>query len=93
MFQNMSDEKFKKTITGMVVAGTLVILTLIVVIGYQLIYMAVQAARINGVKEQISQYQEQKEKLQEELDYFSSDYGMDGLAYTYGYAAVEDAKK
>lgn len=93
MFRNMSDEKFKKTVAGMVIAGTLVLLTLVVVIGYQLIYMAVQAVRINDVKKQISQYQEQKEKYQEELDYFSSDYGMDHLAYTYGYATVEEAKK
>lgn len=93
MFKNMSDEKFKKTITGMVVAGTLVILSLVLVIGYQLIYMAVQAVRINDIKGQIEKYQQDLERYQEDLDYFSSDDYKGQMAYIYGYAAVEDAQK
>ncbi len=93
MFKNMSDEKLRKTVTGMIIAGTLIVLTLLIVLVYQLISMLVYSVKIGNIKKEIAAYERQTAELKEDLSYYSSKDFMDYLAQTYGYKAVEDATK
>lgn len=90
MFDNMTEEKLKKTITGMVVAGTVLVVILLGVIFYQFVSMGSKNAQIDSIKEQIQQYEEQKDNLEEELSIYQTDKKKEYLARQHGYVYPDD---
>jgi hypothetical protein len=88
----MSDEKLKRTVTGMIVAGTVLILVLLLVIIYQFICMGVKRAQIKKYQEEIARYEQMAEQLGDDWSYYSSDYAKWKAAQQYGYSD-EDTNK
>jgi ABC-type polysaccharide/polyol phosphate transport system ATPase subunit len=70
----MSDEKLKRTVTGMIVAGTILILVLLLVIVYQIVCMGVKKSQIKKYEDEIAHYEEIAEQLDQDLNYYGSDY-------------------
>lgn len=90
MFDNMNEEKLKKTIVGMVIACTLLFVLLLGVVLYQFVSMGIKSSQIDDLKTQISQYEEQKERLEEELSIYETDKKKEDLARQYGYVYPDD---
>jgi NADH:ubiquinone oxidoreductase subunit 6 (subunit J) len=88
----MSDEKLKRTVTGMIVAGTILILVLLIVILYQIVCMGVKKSQIKKYEEQISNYERIAEQLGQDLDYYSSDYAKWIAAVQGGYVDGNSSK-
>ncbi|MBP5242291.1 MAG: hypothetical protein J6Z36_01195 [Clostridia bacterium] len=73
MFENMSEEKLKRTVTGLTVAGTLLVLILLAVIIYQIVVMGVKSARIKDLETKIAWYEQQITEGNADLDYYLND--------------------
>ncbi len=85
MFDNMTEEKLKKTVVGMVVAGTVLVVLLLCVMLYQFVSMGVKQAQINSLNAQIQEYEEKKAKLEEEYGIVLGDEYKEKLAFLWGY--------
>ena len=90
MFDNMTEEKLKKTVVGMVVAGTVLVVLLLCVILYQFISMGVKQAQINSLHTQIQEYEEKKAELEDKLDIYETDKKKEDLARQHGYVYPDD---
>lgn len=90
MLEKMPEKKLKRIIVGVTIAGTLLLTVLFAVIIYQWISMGVKSYQINKAQEEIKQFQEQKDLLQGNLDYFEQDGYKEKIARKYGYVYPED---
>lgn len=90
MLEKMPEKKLKRIIVGVTIAGTLLLTVLFAVIIYQWISMGVKSYQINKTQEEIKQFEEEKELLQGNLDYFEGDGYKEWIARQYGYVYPED---
>lgn len=90
MFENMSEEKMRRTVAGMVIAGTLLVVMLLAVIVYQFVSMGQKRAKAAELQEEIKYYQELKDQKEEELGVYQTDWKKEQLARRWGYVYPED---
>lgn len=90
MLDKMPEEKLKKVIVGVTVAGTLLLTFLFAVIIYQFVCMGVRSSQIKTVQNEINKYQEEKEKLKDNLGYYESDDYKEWIARDWGYIYPDD---
>lgn len=86
----MPEEKLKKVIIGVTIAGTLLLTFLFAVIIYQFVCMGVKNSQIKAAEEQIASYEEAKEQLQGNLSYYETEEYKEKIARIYGYVYSED---
>ncbi|HIU59000.1 MAG TPA: hypothetical protein IAC57_02750 [Candidatus Scatosoma pullistercoris] len=77
----MTQEKLRRVVTAATVAGTLLVVGLLAVIGYQIIKVIVLNNRIKEVEKDIAAYEEEIEKGENDLNYYLSDLYLEGEAY------------
>ena len=90
MFENMSEQKLKKTVAGMFVAGTLLVVILLGVMLYQFVSMGLKSAQKAALEKEIAQYEEKIQVLDKDLDYYESDYYKELMGRAQGYVYPED---
>lgn len=90
MFENMPEEKLKKLVTAVVIAGTLLVVLLLGVILYQFISMGVKSGQIRSMEEQRQEYEAQIEDLQDQLDVYGTDKKQEDIAREHGYIYPDD---
>ncbi len=79
----MTQEKLRRIVTAAAVAGTILIVCLLAVIGYQIVKIIVLNNRIDKVEEDIASYEEMNQQNQNNLEYYLSDLYLEGEAYKY----------
>ena len=79
----MTQEKLRRIVTAAAVAGTILIVCLLAVIGYQIVKIIVLNNRIDKVDEDIASYEEMNQQNQNNLEYYLSDLYLEGEAYKY----------
>ena len=79
----MTQEKLSRIVTAAAVAGTILIVCLLAVIGYQIVKIIVLNNRIDKVEEDIASYEEMNQQNQNNLEYYLSDLYLEGEAYKY----------
>ena len=77
----MTQEKLRRVVTAATVAGTLLVVGLLAVIGYQIIKVIVLNNRIKEVEKDIAAYEEEIEKGENDLNYYLSDLYLEEEAY------------
>ena len=77
----MTQEKLRRIVTAAAVAGTILIVCLLAVIGYQIVKIIVLNNRIDKVEEDIRTQQEIKEQHENDLEYYLSDWYLEEEAY------------
>ena len=90
MVSNMTEEKLKRTIVGMTIAGTLVIVLLLAVLLYQFISMGIKNWEVNSLQTKIAEYEEKIETLGEQLAIYGTDKEKENLAREHGYVYPDD---
>ncbi len=90
MFENMPEEKLKKMVVAVVVAGTILVVLLLGVILYQFISMGIKQGIIGSANEKISEYERLIEALDDDLDAYTRDEILEKLAREYGYIYPDD---
>ncbi|MBQ9081132.1 MAG: hypothetical protein IJY26_00660 [Clostridia bacterium] len=90
MFENMSEQKLKKTVAGMFVAGTLLVVILLGVMLYQFVSMGLKSAQKAALEKEIAQYEEKIQVLDKDLDYYESDYYKELMGRAHGYVYPEE---
>ncbi len=91
MFENMSEDKLKKTVTGIAIAGTILFVLLFAVMLYQFISMGVKGARIADLQTQVQEYEQKKGELEEKLEIYETDKYLENEARKEGYIFPEDS--
>jgi len=87
----MTQEKLKRIVTAAAVAGTLLIVSLLGVIVYQLIEGAILDKRISDAEKEKARLEKVIEQKEGDLYYFESELGLNDLAYgKYGFSKPED---
>ncbi|MBR7099716.1 MAG: hypothetical protein IKC91_01005 [Clostridia bacterium] len=90
MFSSMTEEKLKRTIIGMAIAGTLVIVLLLGVLIYQFVSMGIKNWQLNSLQTQIAEYEQKIETLGEQLAIYGTDKEKENLAREHGYVYPDD---
>lgn len=85
MLKEMSEEKMQRTVVGITVGGTVLFLILLMIVIFQFICMGVKTTEINRLNDEIRQATEIKETLQQNLEYYKSDYYKQQIARAHGY--------
>ncbi len=81
----MTQEKLRRVVTAVVVAGTTLFVILLSVLIYQWIKIAVYNSRIEKLEEENKQIEAEIENSEEALDYYNSDIGKFWLAMEKGF--------
>ncbi|HIR23414.1 MAG TPA: hypothetical protein IAB32_06490 [Candidatus Scatosoma pullicola] len=71
----------RRVVTAAAVAGTVLIVCLLLVIVYQIVRIVVLNNRIDKVEEEIQTQQEIKEQHENDLEYYLSDWYLEEEAY------------
>ena len=77
----MTQEKLRRVVTAAAVAGTVLIVCMLLVIVYQIVRIVVLNNRIDKVEEEIRTQQEIKEQHENDLEYYLSDWYLEEEAY------------
>lgn len=90
MFNNMSRDKLKRMVTGITIAGTLLVVILVAIIVYQLITMGVKSSQISKLEEEIAETEEEISELEDELAEYLTDEALEKAARKAGYVYPDD---
>ena len=82
----MTDEKRNRLIAAVTVNVILLIAILAAVVVYQIIQIKIVSRNRNDIVNKIEQLQQETEKVQNSLDYWQSQDGLEDLAYEFGFA-------
>ena len=81
----MTEEKLRRVVTAAVVAGTILLVTLLSYLIYQFVAIGVLNKRLDKVKSDNAELQIENSQLQELEDYYGSDIGKLWLAMEKGF--------
>ena len=90
MLEKMPENKLKRMIVGVTIAGTLLLVVLFSVIIYQFVSMGVKSHQIDKMQEEIESFEQIKDKLGEDLEWYTTDEYKEWIARTHGYVYPED---
>lgn len=79
----MTQEKLRRIVTAAAVAGTILIVCLLAVIGYQIVKIIVLNNRIKDEEAKIAELTEIVDKKEGDLEYYFSDWYLEGEAFKY----------
>ncbi len=83
-------EKAKRIIVGGTVAGVLLIMFLIITIVIQAAQIFIKQAERDRLQNEYEMLVQQYENAKDDLEYYSSDFYLEQLAYEYGYRYPSD---
>lgn len=87
----MTEDKLRRTVMAAAVAGTLLVVSLLGVIVYQIVTITVLNKRIDRETKKIAELEQVVDKKEGDLNYFESELGLNDLAYgKYGFSKPED---
>ena len=81
----MTPEKLRRVVTAAVVAGTILLVTLLSYLVYQFVTIGVLNKRLDNVTQDIADLQTENAQLQELEEYYGSDIGKLWLAMEKGF--------
>lgn len=82
--EELALDRLRRRITAIVVAATLLVVTLFAVIVYQVIAITVKNNRIKRLEEEIARYEEIIAEGELDLEYYESQEGLENAARKYG---------
>ncbi len=86
----MTQEKMRKTITAIAVAGTTLLVVLLAYLVYQWITIAVLNKRIAKAEEDVAYYETLNEQSESDLEYYESDFYKQLAAFKLGLIKGQD---
>ena len=86
----MTQEKMRKTITAIAVAGTTLLVVLLAYLIYQWITIAVLNNRIAKAEEDVAYYETLNEQSESDLEYYESDFYKQLAAFKLGLIKGQD---
>jgi len=81
----MTEGKMRKTITAIVSAATLLLVSLLSVLIYQWVTISVQNKRIDAAQERVDYWTQVNEGHEDDLEFYESDIYKEWAAYKLGY--------
>ena len=81
----MTEEKTRRMVTGIVVAATALILTLLIVLVSHIVTVCVQNNRMKELQAEKERLEQLIEVEKESVEYYASKEGLDYLAFKHGF--------
>ena len=86
----MTEDKIRRMVTGIVVAATALIVTLLIILSSNIVTMCVQNNRMQELADERVRLEQLIDEGREDVDYYKSDLGIDQLLFEQGFV---DANK